>query len=91
MGVKLNIFGRDILQVVLCASYCIALRGIHFMSGCPTVSDVDAESNHSGKVVTARFLIVMDVFPSLRGLTTSSVKHEALIGQYLPLDGIVPF
>lgn len=61
------------------------------MSDCSSISDVDAECNHSVKVVTARFLYCKRCFPKSPWLNNLICQHEALTGQYLPLGGKVSF
>lgn len=61
------------------------------MSGCSTISDVDVEFDHLVKTVTARSVHCKGCFPKSLWLNNLICQHEALTGQYLPLDGIVSF
>lgn len=61
------------------------------MADCSTISDVDVEFDHLVKVVSASSLHCKRRFPKSPWLNNLICQHEALIGQYLPLDGVVYF
>lgn len=54
-----------------------------------TTNDEDVEFDHLVKVVAASSLHCKGRFPKSAWLSNLICQHKALIGQYLPLDGIV--
>lgn len=63
----------------------------HLMADCSTIHDGDVELDHLVKVVAASSFHCKRRFLKSPWLNNLICQHEALIGQYLPLDGVVYF